>query len=561
MPFGFLPKREPHILYVLEVESHGRKSRVEKRYSDFIALDKILGVNGRFALPPKRILSTYFVPSAWLDDALITERKDGLQLYINGILGDAKFRDQVALSDFLNGLTNASDIFEPEDAVPSTLGRNAALKLSGQFQPVDEEDTGELEGDSVVQAEAVTLACTYYPDWVEDVYPPESIYFGKHDIIFFAFATPNSSSTLSWSNGSASQSLLKRLVTAANNSGKGTKIVLSVGGWGGSYWFSQAVSSLTNRGKFSDAIVSAVNTYGLAGVDIDWEYPNSEGAGNIYSSSDSAHLLNFLQTLRNKLGSSKIISAAVPHLPWLGSNGQPLTDVSAYAALMTYVNIMNYDVWGASSTPGPNAPYGNLCGTSQQPTANMRAAITQWTNAGFPASKLLLGLPLYGYVSNSKKTVLTGSFAPEVNEDSSNYLVKPQLDDSGRTTWLNGAHPRAKDGDVRVMADLRSYYGQQIAFKDILKSGALQRNADNTYSAGGGFTYAWDNCSNTPFLYRTDQSTVVTFDDPQSLALKAQYAQSKGLAGVFTWSVEEDDGKILIDAIRTAIGRPPPSAS
>lgn len=46
-----------------------------------------------------------------------------------------------------------------------------------------------------------------------------------------AFATPNSSSTLTWDSGS--QALLQRLVSSANSSGVGTKIVLSVGGASG----------------------------------------------------------------------------------------------------------------------------------------------------------------------------------------------------------------------------------------------------------------------------------------------------------------------------------------
>ena len=64
------------------------------------------------------------------------------------------------------------------------------------------------------------------------------------------------------------------------------------------------------------------------------------GAGNPYSSSDAANLLSFFTALRQALGTSKIISAAVSDLPWIGSNGSPLTDVSAYAQQMTYANIM-----------------------------------------------------------------------------------------------------------------------------------------------------------------------------------------------------------------------------
>lgn len=98
-------------------------------------------------------------------------------------------------------------------------------------------------------------------DWAEGTIAPEAILFGKFDIIYFgarpgflneinwrgtdqcrasaAFATPNSSSTLSW-DSSSSTSLLKRLVSAANSSGKGTRVALSVGGWGGSTWFRYA---------------------------------------------------------------------------------------------------------------------------------------------------------------------------------------------------------------------------------------------------------------------------------------------------------------------------------
>lgn len=67
---------------------------------------------------------------------------------------------------------------------------------------------------------------------------------------------------------------------------------------------------------------------------------------------------------------------------------------------------MVYDVWGSSSTPGANAPLTNACPDSNQPNANGQAAIAQWTAAGFPKEKLLLGVPAYGYISSSSATTL-----------------------------------------------------------------------------------------------------------------------------------------------------------
>ncbi len=83
------------------------------------------------------------------------------------------------------------------------------------------------------------------------------------------------------------------------------------------------------------------------------EYPNESGAGNPHSSSDAANLLSFFKSLRSALGSSKIISAGVTQLPWTGSNGQPLTDVSAYASVMTYANIMSVPQPRCATSPHP----------------------------------------------------------------------------------------------------------------------------------------------------------------------------------------------------------------
>ncbi|TFY53141.1 hypothetical protein EVJ58_g9619 [Rhodofomes roseus] len=440
----------------------------------------------------------------------------------------------------------------------------------------DRRSTSSRKASSMQTRATTPVAAAYYPDWSSDSFPPSSLDYSKFDMLLFAFATPNSSNKIDWDDGSTDT--LKSLVSAAHGSGHGTKVVLSIGGWSGSTHFSQVMKP-ANRKTFVQACVDAVNTYNLDGIDIDWEYPNQSGAGNPYSSADAANFLSFVTDLRSAIGADKIISAAVTDLPWVGSDGNPLTDVSAYAKQMTYVNIMNYDIFGASSTPGPNAPLGDLCGTSSQSQYNAKASVKQWTAANFPASQLMLGLPLYGYVNKSSKKSLSdgtlqhtnGSALEAYREDvlglaGKSYVAGQNLTnldevDAGdaQLNALNGAHPRPaitqKPANLTALAsgDLSSYYGQQIAFSDLISSGAL-KDSSGTFTAANGYTYELDNCSDTPFIYDTARKTVVTYDDPSSLTDKATFAKNSGLGGAFTWSLDQDYKYVLQDAIRSGLG-------
>ncbi|KAJ6497640.1 glycoside hydrolase family 18 protein [Mycena sanguinolenta] len=559
----------PHIIYRFEVDRDGVVDSVHKRYSEFAALHATLGVT-EFELPPKRLLVTTFIPSAWVDDALIAERTAGLEQYLIKLIEIPHYRQNRAVQEFLALPVISTPLarLDLEDAVPSTLSRKTA--------------------QSLITAAASFISAAYYPSW-KDTYPPEKLDYSKFDVLFFgtapwmvlqrdhlppsvAFAIPNSFATLTWD--SPTQDLLKRLVAGAKKSGKGTKIVLSVGGWTGSGSFHQITGSSSNRAKFVSTLSTAVSEYGLEGIDIDWEYPNAAGAGNAYGPADSANLLVFLKDLRKALGSSKIISAAVTDLPWLGANGKPLTDVSEYASQLTYVNLMNYDINGPwSNSPGPNAPLGNACGKSAQPAYSAESAHKQWTAAKFPASKLLLGLPLYGYVFNSTKTTLADFRLPENAEEledngelpdiieDSNPLAD-QVDSAIRGAnkepiYMDPCELELDDSDSvdAATAKLSKWWGQEIPFNALVSSGALVKNSTGKYEAGLGFTRAWDGCSNTPFLYSTAQKTVVSYDDISSLEAKSAFAKSKGMAGCFTWSLDQDDGITLQNAIRKGLGK------
>ncbi|KAJ1931279.1 hypothetical protein FBU59_006768, partial [Linderina macrospora] len=151
-----------------------------------------------------------------------------------------------------------------------------------------------------------------------------------------------------------------------------------------------------------------VSKYNLDGIDIDWEYPGRIGnTCNVFDpANDAPNYLKLLQALRSRLDSSfgshkKLITLAVRVQPFDGPNG-PLSDVSEFAKVVDFANLMQYDLNGPwNPETGPNAPFNFEQGRSAP--FSFVTAIDAWTNAGWPANKLNAGLGFYG--RSTKATV------------------------------------------------------------------------------------------------------------------------------------------------------------
>lgn len=352
----------------------------------------------------------------------------------------------------------------------------------------------------------------YWPDWVSSDFPVSSIDFSKFDILNYAFALPTANFDLSIPTD-PSGGLLHGFVSACHAGN--TKAVLSLGGWGGSTYFSPAVRSASSRSTFIGNIVKTYKQYNLDGIDIDWEYPGQVGAGNQKDPSDTANYQTFLQELRTALPQGALITAAVTQTPWVASNGQPVQSVARAAGAIDYIMIMNYDVWGSSSNPGPNAPLANLCGNSTQPTANAASGVKAWSAAGMPREKILLGVPAYGYINTSSKRTLRARSVPG---------PAPSLGTTKRAVKLTSMSGSTSSG--------------QINFNTIVSQGALMLGADGLYDGAGGFTKYWDNCSDTPYLASGQE--VITYDDTSSIFDKGAFASAAGIGGISMWSIDGD---------------------
>ena len=77
----------------------------------------------------------------------------------------------------------------------------------------------------------------------------------------------------------------------------------------------------------------------------------------------------------------------------------------------------------------------------------------------------------------------------------------------------------------------------------------------NVFTGLKGFVRLWDACSSTPYLRSATAGQVISYDDPQSLEMKATFARYAGLRGVNMFDAHGDtDAGDLVDAIRRGLG-------
>jgi len=167
------------------------------------------------------------------------------------------------------------------------------------------------------------------------------------------------------------------------------KICLSVGGWGSGN-FSEMAADADLRKSFAEDCAKAVKEFGLDGIDIDWEYPTSSAAGISASPADTDNFTFLMRDLREALGTDKLLTLATVC-------SAKYIDFPAIMPYVDFVNIMSYDMGRA---PSHNAALyradadGNVSPVAGGHTAD--EAVKAHLEAGIPAEKLVMGMPIYG---------------------------------------------------------------------------------------------------------------------------------------------------------------------
>lgn len=172
--------------------------------------------------------------------------------------------------------------------------------------------------------------------------------------------------------------------------------VLSVGGWGAD-GFSDACQTEEGRKKLADSLLALMDACGFVGLDIDWEYPGISGTGITSRPEDVENWYALLTLLRDGLdwresiaGREYILSVALG----AGENHLQAIDPARLAPLLDQAVLMAYDLCGFDRQTGHHAGL-----YPQTAPKNSGAwAVRHLVEQGFPAEKLLLGIPAYGRV-------------------------------------------------------------------------------------------------------------------------------------------------------------------
>ncbi|MEV7007866.1 glycoside hydrolase family 18 protein [Streptosporangium sp. NPDC051022] len=284
----------------------------------------------------------------------------------------------------------------------------------------------------------------------------------------------------------------------------GLKALISLGGWSGSKYFSDAVFTAEGRAKLAASCVDLWlkgNLPGTApgtgagvfdGIDLDWEWPGTEAnEGNVVRPEDKRNFTLFTTELRRQLNRFDRRSELTAFLPAGGPKIDAGFEVRDVFKNLDFATIQGYDLRGSwDSATGHN---GNLFTDRRDPNTvkySVDQTVRDYLTRGASAQKIVVGIPAYG----QGWTGVTGG---------GDGLYKPATGPA-QGTWAAGTD------DYKNLVN---------------KPGKRYRDV----RTGANWLY--------------DGNEFWSYDDPTTVREKAAYIRLKGLGGSMMWSIDQDDAK------------------
>jgi chitinase len=378
-----------------------------------------------------------------------------------------------------------------------------------------------IAGQLFAQNKAV-IGC--YQSWKWQRFPellnPQNIPYDKLTVINYSFFYPLESGEIVGMDPAADLYLLKgktdslsaniapggSMIELAKQ--HGTKVVLSVGGWETSNNFPQVSADPKKRANFAHWCIKHIQDYGFDGIDIDWEFPGYKKHNGTDQDRENFTILlrtirDSLQTLEDKSGKSLLLTVSLPaatvHLLDI--------EVGKITSIVDYMNIMTYDLYGS---------WGKISNHNSALYAPAQGDSARCLNGAFklyhethnvPADKITLCAAFFGY-----------SYA--------------------NCSEIYGEH----QGADTILFNA----GEDILYSQIAEKMDL-------------FERYWDAKAQAPYLISKSNSTLISFDDEESIALKSDYVIENNAGGLNIWPLMGDylkDGKTpLLDVIHKKLSK------
>lgn len=271
------------------------------------------------------------------------------------------------------------------------------------------------------------------------------------------------------------------------------RVILGIGG-SKREGFSEMAASASKREAFANSCKSIIKSYGLDGVDLDWEAPGTENGGHTASPDDAQNYIEVVKKLREVLGRDKWISV-------YSLFSAAYIDFKGMLPYVDFFNVSGYDLYGLQ-TYNSRSHHSNLHKSNLNTEWCIETTINRHISYGVPPRKILLGIPFYA-----------------------KYIDVPKLNEDGEI----------KAGNMSAY-QIPNYCGNDNTLKLLW---------DATACAPYYATYSWS-YNEEKGIFESKTTLKVTFDNEQSISNKIDYAKEKGLKGVFVWhySADYDDQRL-----------------
>uniref|UniRef100_A0A1I7UCD9 Glyco_18 domain-containing protein n=1 Tax=Caenorhabditis tropicalis TaxID=1561998 RepID=A0A1I7UCD9_9PELO len=377
-----------------------------------------------------------------------------------------------------------------------------------------EEDSGNLSirNVPVIRPEIIQIINSTLPVYEKKIigYYDE---FDKKDVLkkeleklthaIVACLKMNGNGSIEFKNNAAEQKFLS-LKSKSKHLESSLKVMVSIGGYENSDYFSKIMASTRRRRKLTNSIVSFIKQHDINGVNIYWEHP-PESQKFKYS--------KFLKKLRRKLDEQEdkdnkkyMISIVAPRARI--DNWESGFDLDGIIDTVDFINVISLNYYG----PWPN----------------------EWGSPVGPCAPLYSGVGSRSYF----------------NVD---HTIQYYIGETKRPDKLNIAIPFSVNlwRNVKEKLNPECEVFRNVELKDGKAEGQISMSRWTVDHEGWKLSPAsWDKETRTSYIFDPVARTFLTFENEKSLAAKMDYVNEMRLGGVFVMSIRsEDDNEQLFNSL------------